>query len=315
MKIQFSKISAFVMLAMVALMMTSCSQTYRFAQVMRVEAEASKGLTKDGAFCYEDECCKVQYVFCDDDGDMAFSVTNKTEQILYLDLTKSFLIVNGMAKDYYQDRVWSQSHSHHTTSSSAVRLTAYLAVGGTVRNDNSQSITQGEMPIVAIPPHSSKVISEFQLTDGTYYDCNLERFPSSEASIKLDKETTPLRFTNYLTYQMGEEKDTHTIENTFYVTEITNYSEPRLYDFVEKEKPCQNLTDETTSHYQDKYPVQVYNRVLKIETADKIVVNYKVLSFRKIYDKKNSYFYNEYYDGYTKSNSSQSAAPKPLPAK
>ena len=104
----------------------SCAQVYKFVQVFEATpsyANATK--TDDGGMLYEDNDCAIFYSFWAEGGDASFAFYNKTDQIIYLDLSKSFFIRNGIANDYYRDRTWSEAQTNSASVASSSSSSIY----------------------------------------------------------------------------------------------------------------------------------------------------------------------------------------------
>lgn len=342
-----------ILIALSSVLFTSCSSMYHYVQVFKAESVDKNAPIKEfnGGLLYEDDNCAIYYSFWSNGGDASFEFHNKTNKIIYIDLRKTFFIRNGLAKDYYKERAWtntkSQTYSQQTTQTNAVSasvskgysvgigasyignfgampITSYDPVATSVSASVNKQLSYGalyatahtsssgmssssslevtEQPIIAIPPRSSKIIAEYSISDKLFVDCDLVRYPSDKTSMSFSVETSPLVFENYITYNFGEDTEDVVVRNEFYISSVTNYTEPEIFEYVEREnKPCQNVTDDDTKKYQTKYPVKVYDSVLKINANSSFYLTYKKLSKRKLYKKGNFYYYNNYYDGYTKS--------------
>ena len=54
---------------------------------------------------FEDKSCSVSYDFWDAGGDVGFSIYNKTDNDMTVDLTKSFFVLNRVAYEYVTTQV------------------------------------------------------------------------------------------------------------------------------------------------------------------------------------------------------------------
>ena len=332
-------------LLFVTIFLSSCSQVYHYVQVFETKS-LSNSIQKQGdGLVYEDTTCAIYYRFWADGGDAGFSIYNKTNQIIYVDLSKSFFVRNGTAYDYYKDRSWSQTETStfgaQTANAAAVSGSAsrsigisaayagnfgtlpftpydpiltsanlykaesygalrYSALASTYASASSLSIAVKEPKILAIPPHAAKIVAEYSINDKIFLYCDLDRYPEEQASLSFSEENSPLIFSNYITYRLGESTQDVIIENAFYISKITNYTRPSIYNYVEKQKPCQNLTDDDSKNYRETYLVKVYRRVLNVDPSNNFFVEYKIRSNRKLYkDDDTNYYYNEFYEGWT----------------
>ena len=347
------KIYPFLLLC-ATLVLVSCSQVYHFVQVFETQSANEKApLTRvNDGLCYEDDYCAVFYTLWAEGGDASFAFLNKTDEIIYIDLTKSFFIRNGLANDYYHDREWSESNSSSASvtymsgsSAYAARSKTYGASAAYVGNfgqlplslkepvatsasvsrtgssgflfsssvSNSYAtskavgVTEKEKPVIAIPPHSTKILTDYSISNALYKDCDLTRFPSEQSSVSFTKDDTPLSFENYVTYIIGNNPQERKVENKFFVSKITNYARPYTKEYVKREnKPCQNMTDDTSSNYKNEYPVSVYDIRITIDTYNSFYLEYQTVSTQKLYNFKTGlYYYNETYDGYVKEDPSK----------
>jgi len=240
------------LVALLAIVLTSCVTTSYF-QVYKA-AFTKKTNLKDSLLVnelvYEDANCKVSYDLWDDGGNIGFKFYNRTDKNIYLNLEESFFIFNGMAYNYYQNRVFTNSKSTGISASSTsasskhakgmnnldlipnykVSKNGTSSVGVTTTSGNS--VSYNEEKIVCIPSMTSKIIKEYSITHSLYRDCDLFKYPRKR-QIKtktFKKSDSPLVFSNRLTYAVGQTVNPVTTENEFYVTEITNYPEKKIVE-------------------------------------------------------------------------------------
>ena len=332
----------------VALLLSSCAQTFHFVQVFEATSSSKNApvYPQNGGLVYEDDKCILFYSLWAERGDASFAIHNKTDQIMYVDLSKSFFIRNGIANDYYKERAWSETKTNtlgvQTTSSSSVsgsrsysngasatylgnfgnlplgtndpiltsanaqRTDSYgllysTAVANSYATSKSASVAVKEQKIIALPPHATKIVAEYAITDELLLNCDLERYPSETSSITYDENNSPLSFSNYVTFRIGENEQDIVVKNDFYVSKITNYARPYTYKYVEREKrPCKNLTSDDSRNYKETYPVKVYDKIYTFSTGNCFYLEYEKLSNHKLYksDEK-TYYYNSEYQGYT----------------
>lgn len=335
-----------------AIMFASCAQVYKYVQVFDAQPSAQSNIkTERGGMLYEDEQCIIFYSFWADGGDASFAIFNKTDKVMYVDLSKSFFIRNGIANDYYKDRAWGESSSNmvsvQTSSSETLlrnrslttgvgatylgnlgslplttadpiltavnsqatdtygmlRSTAYANVFAT---GTSSSLSVKEQKILAIPPHASKIVAEYAINTSLWLYCDLDRFPEDKASLTFEENDSPLRFSNYITYRLGDAEKERVIENDFYISKVTNYAQPSVYQFVERSnRPCQNVTTDLSEKYDDKYPVKVYDKVYTFDRSNRFYVEYKITSKRRLYKGGQDFYYDPLYDGYTTGGSDE----------
>ncbi len=186
--------------ALIAMMLTSCVSTY--FQVYKT-VPSDKLVVKNNLLVYEDENCKVSYNLWSEGGNIGFQFFNKTDKNIYLNLEESFFILNGVSKNYYRNRVFT-----------------------------SFSVSYNEEKILYIPSKTSKIISEYNINESLFRDCDLFKYPTKKQikSKTFSKEQSPLVFSNRIAYSIGQTDNLIKFENEFYVTEISNYPESEMFE-------------------------------------------------------------------------------------
>ena len=224
-------------------MISSCSVS-NYYQICEVSSNLDK--TTDGAYEYKIGDCKINYDFWNNNGQITFFVTNNSDEMMYIDLAKSFLIKNGIAYDYFLNR---SNTSVISSSSSATGTTSvyglnnihdkypakiYSTYGEKQISQKSASITFEESPVIIIPPHATKTLSEYSIMGNRFTYCDLYESPSEKesASMNFSKENSPLKFINYISFHIGENGLTQVIENEFYISKITNLHQDAILELV-----------------------------------------------------------------------------------
>ena len=266
-----------IFLLIVTLMITACSDS-TFYQLYKTE---SPNLESNGErLMFENDEIRVIYDLWDNAGNSSFIVHNKTNSDVFIDLKNSHLIVNGMAKTYFQNRSFSESTSSSFSSDtyysssllkgisnslasiysiegmgSAYSTTNAVGSVNTTASKNKSTVAEGfsvtyrEKDVVLIPSNAAKIFSGFSLKDAIYRDCDLLRFPSKKkiSTLNFNQESTPLNIRNVISYgfDIGNEQSFTTLENYFWASEITNYPES---EFTELRKP--EYCDETSDYSQ-----------------------------------------------------------------
>lgn len=189
-----------------ALALTSCKTLcYQVYNVVAPEATSSE---TDIKYAYED--ITVTYDFWSNGGEPGFTITNTSDKIVNVDLTKSFFVLNGTSYDYYIDR---ESSSLITGGVAA----AYLGVLKSASTGVSQTIHSKK--VVSIPPKSSRFISEYKIARTAYDVCELKA--SEFGELEFTSDNSPVKFGNVITY--AKEGDAaRTITHSFYVKSILN---------------------------------------------------------------------------------------------
>jgi hypothetical protein len=220
-------------LSLLTIILISCASP-NYYQVYKANTE--NGRPGTNGIVFEDDNCRVVYNLWKDGGDIGFGIYNKTSKDLTLDLTKTFFVINGIAYEYFQNRTFSKSSSFLASSStynfpySRYRNTI-STIGTTSTSSHGTSYT--EKPKLTIPPMTMVFVSEFNITEYRYINCDLRRFPSKSEikTIRFERENSPFVFNNLITYSTAA--DTFRLENKFYVSEITNLPESSVIKDVD----------------------------------------------------------------------------------
>lgn len=227
----------YLLLIPLVALLSSCSTLTPYYQICKVSSDLPT--SANGAYEYKNSACDISYDFWTDGGSVSFIVTNNTNEILYVDLSKSFLIKNGIAYDYFLNRTTSSTASIASSQSSGAAGTALgywnyfgkkvpgsitATSASSVGSQKSSSVAFEEKPVVAIPPHAAKVFSEYSIMSNHFKDCDLYESPSKkeQASMSFNLSTTPVTFTNYICYRVGDSNTDNFIENSFYVSQVSN---------------------------------------------------------------------------------------------
>lgn len=264
-----------ILIALVALL-SSCNTAKVYYQICKVKSELPT--TSSGAYVNENESCQLIYNFWDEGGAIRCEVYNKTNEILYVDLEKSFLIKNRFAYDYFKNRSTANTNSTSVAVMNGVEKSAIgywsyygLDVPGsvsvsnakTVNSQKSYTVSYDEKPVIAIPPYSSKMLYEYKVMVNHFEDCDLYESPSKRerSAITFDAENSPVYFTNYISFRVGENVETQVIENSFFVSEVSNQHEKAT--LVETENWCESdiipdLKKNMTKVFIRKSPAEFY---------------------------------------------------------
>jgi len=281
------KTNIFLLTAIVAVLLTSC-KSVSYYQVYK--AVPTDKLTNTGnRLVYEDDNCKVSYNFWGQGGNIGFSFYNKTDRNIYLNLDESFFILNGIAHNYYKNRVFTDSKSSGTTSSLAAsisksvtginfwtslptskRVEATSSVGSVA--SSGYSVSYNEEKIICIPSKTLKIIAEYNINESLYRDCDLLLYPYATKRQTQAKEfsrtESPFVFSNRIAYAVGQSGYLIRFENEFYISEISNYPEKMLivstYDVF-----CKQKNWFKTEYFKDVSPDKFYIKYTKLKKDDR----------------------------------------------
>jgi len=253
--------SKFIFLtALFAAVLTSCVTT-SFYQVYKA-VPSEKITPKESNLVYEDENCIVYYNLWGEGGNIGFRFYNKTDKNIYLNMEESFFILNGMAFNYYLNRVFTNSTNTGTTIPNSKPLKPNNA---RVVNTSGYSVSRNEEKIVCIPSKASKAISEYSINQNIYRDCDLFRFPlrSQITTKNFTKSNSPFVFSNKIEYKLGLTGNPVKFENEFYVTEITNYPEPEIME-RRPEEYCGQKIMNMELFFKNSSPDKFYIKYMKL---------------------------------------------------
>lgn len=208
-------------------LLTSCAVN-EYYQVYKTTSLEAKETPENIVF--EDANCEIYYNLWSDGGDPGFDIFNKSDSDITIMLSKSFFILNGVAYEYFQNRIFSKS-----INSSATIASNYYPVNFNVHkvsgtNGASLSTAFIEKSDLTIPAKTKVRISEFHISTTRIVNCDLSKFPTKKTmkTLYFNEENSPIVFYNLITYSTPN--DTLRIENNFFVNEITNY--PASYMFT-----------------------------------------------------------------------------------
>lgn len=236
------------------LFLSSCSPTVVY-QVLEIASNDVKLV--NNSFVHQNTDLSIHYNLWENGGKVHFMVTNDKDQPVYIDWNESHFIYGGISYEYWDDSeettFYSQTNMFTSTSLLGEAFSIFSA--GSAANSVSQSVTSRRRSasvtsknvnkpkrILHLPPKSSIVVSKFKISNTPYYTCE---FPVKASTVKkpmeakFKDETSPLKFTNYLTYSYDENfKSKKVINNEFYISSIENMNYNRFTGKSVKEKKC-----------------------------------------------------------------------------
>lgn len=278
------------LVAVLGLSVTSCKST--FYQVYDVDYDSSMKM-QNNSIVYENEDCKVLYNLWSDGGAVKFAIINKTNKDIFVNLAQTFFTLNGLANEYYQGRTYtSQTYNQFTSASGTVNSLAsgvgygsasayangssfwgssnYFLNGSSNTNANllkvvkaaSNSVTIKEKEIECIPSNSFKVFSTYSVSPSWMRTCDSDKdYPTKTYQYgTYNKDNTPISFTNRIAYGFAKNDvaEKH-IDNVFWVSKITNYSQKSAVDNVKEKSECYGIkTTEGIKQFKIGGPNQFY---------------------------------------------------------
>lgn len=215
-------------IVLLAVTLSSCVN-YNYLQVYEVQSENCR--KQYNTFIYNNEDCNITYNLWSEGGGCNFSMTNNTNNNMFVIMPLSALIVNNEAKEYDSNLLYSTDYTNP-------RITAN---------------------VVCIPPKSKKTIKGKRIIDNVLLVCDdsNSNFPKKQSeNINYTRNVTPLLFNNRIAYCFDSElKDIKYIENTFWVSSLQNYSESHA---IKKITACVNGFSQKIKKYKMESPDKFY---------------------------------------------------------
>ncbi len=195
-------------------------------------------------FVYQNDDIAVYYYFWEDYGNSGFTILNKTQKSLYLNVEECQFIINGFAFDYYQKRTYGESSSssisrgnvttslntftqrEHDREKSTKNEKQYITTTSNNQIDYTQnSVNFREKKVVVIPPGAKKSFFEYKIAPSLYTDFGLVNhpYPDEIDTLKFSHRDSPIIFSNFITYSLEREfKEKKCLRHEFWVSEIFN---------------------------------------------------------------------------------------------
>lgn len=258
---------------LISVMLTSCVPINYFQIYKATPSE--KVTLKENFLVYEDDNCKVFYNLWSDGGNIGFRFFNKTVQNIYLNLEESYFILNGIAYNYYKNRIFTNSASlgasasNLATNSKSMTGVNYLDLLQTnkisasnsfgIVSTSGYSVSYNEEKIICIPSMTSKIITEYSINKSLYRDCALFKYPSKKniETKHFEKSDSPLVFSNRISYTIGKSENPVKFENEFFVSEITNYPKSEIIE-TKYEKFCEWTGTKLVEYFKNTSPDKFY---------------------------------------------------------
>ncbi len=270
-------------IGVVVALLTSCNVTSSYYQIYKTDTSENI-VKKEDLLVFEDENCTVTYNLWNDGGNVGFTIYNKSNKNLYLNLEESFFVFNGIANSYYKNRIFSNSVNSGATYSTGVMasksVTGYnylnllqsnkVAVSSNTGlvNSSGYSVSYTEEKIVSIPPKTSKYVVEYSINNSLYRDCDLLKYPTKKqiSTKSFTKSDSPLVFSNKITYYVDSPDKLIKFDHSFFVTEITNYPESEAL-YSKMDENCGQKSKTKRYYFKDKSPDKFYVKYVKLQNS------------------------------------------------
>lgn len=207
----------FVLPALVGFI-SSCSSTYYYSTL----SSNDEGISRDslGSFVFNTDTIQVIYSFQGHDGPIQISVHNKLNRPMYIDWSRSAIIINDVATSYAEkeanpaDQVIGSEALPYSSSSKTTTL-------GYMYNPSYVSF----VPPMRKIQHCSLSLSNLSfgyINKKEYENGVVRNAHNRDVKIKtlsFSEENTPLFFESYLTISL-ENGSTYTITQSFYIANL-----------------------------------------------------------------------------------------------
>lgn len=216
----------FILPAVAGLLLTACNPV----AYQVIETRPAQLPVKEGKPVYEDKEVEVSYDFWNGSQQITFEFYNKTNQALYLDLTRTHLIVNAQSFDYYSDGQDVSSGSAGNPNS---------GTGYKKSRQAAKTVFPGMKKVVEVPPLSLVSISGVQIIRDRILDCELQTVTNQPVSKIYSPDNSPLIFRNYITYgNTPDVSKTKVLDNTFFAETIWVMDEAGFQGKILYPKTC-----------------------------------------------------------------------------
>jgi hypothetical protein len=261
-KTRIMKRKEILLLLIILLILSSCLRRRHFPVTYTAKSDfyqllefSSKDLSlEDNSFYQENDDVVIFYNFWDTDNRLSFSIHNKSNEFIYLDLEETYFVLNSVAYDYYTQGSFSIGNQSNSSNTFVNVNSEFLqSSSSSSSNTNFQSQSINSRKLFGIPPGSNRTFSKFQINDGIYNICDLNKTPmlnDTSNFILFSDELSPISFQNFIAYYKND--DLQRISAAFYVKQITYYNSS---DFINKrtEFDCDLYTEKKQTIFYSKY--------------------------------------------------------------
>lgn len=267
-----NNIIVFVFIVLTSIVNISCSKD--FYQVYTLESRDLK--LQDNSLTFENSDCQVSYNFWSDGGVVSFAFMNKTDKDIFINMKESFLIINGNAHDYFEEKTYSLGSAFTATTGYEEKLRVSLSGNTgiwpnkaytTIEESKTVSsksvlmntISKTEQDIICVPANSYKIFSKFRICPDIYQKCEKKiDYPSMRSLLaKFDSTNSPLKMNNRLTYGFKNDNMDKHIDNVLWIGEIENFSKKGAIE-KRNEKGCYAEFPITVKLFKIGSPTQFY---------------------------------------------------------
>ena len=130
------RISSIIISLTILIYLNSCQSVYYQVYSTKTTNDI---VMKDNTLVFEDDNCKVTYDLWANGGNFSFKFFNKTNDNIYIHMDESFYVKNGMANNFFNNRIYSKSSSSSYSNSNTI--SASTSTSGYRSNSKSISVS------------------------------------------------------------------------------------------------------------------------------------------------------------------------------
>ena len=195
------------------IILNSCSYVHYQMHEVKTSNNAN-----DSLMTFKSKGIQITYNFWSNNDNYSCIVENTTDSIITIDLQTSHFIYNKFATPYFNNQSISVSRSNNKAE----------ALGKYTGNSETQITTQEKTMI--LPPKSMKKLPSFNLLNN-YLNCDLLQ-KQNISSMSFDQTNTPIKFSNFIFYKLGNQASWQATQNDFWVSKIYNILESKFKEAV-----------------------------------------------------------------------------------
>lgn len=197
--------------------------------VLLLETQSKDLSWDDKVYAYEDDLVRITYDLWGENGDIVFTVLNKSDKPLYLDWSKSSLIKGQQSFKYWRDVSYSSASFEGVSYDSWLFSNIDLKrIKGRIYTVESKPvkvsfIEPGTIVSRRFSPIEEKFVHDFDEDYYTEEKCN--SMPSRQIKIyseSFDEANSPLQFRNFLTFAFDQSFSSEfSIDTEFYISKVS----------------------------------------------------------------------------------------------
>lgn len=179
-------------------------------------------LNEQGEFFFENEVARIEYFFNQqENGLFMFTIKNLTDEVIYVDMAKSYFINNGIATDYY-GRSTTVTVGVANSYSYTNKLNSMVTTTDTTTGIASVSETKTAANFIGIPRGCARIFTGFKVSDSRYIERGfIEDVTGQDVEERnFNIHDSPLVIINYITIIAGGQEIE--VENKMYTSKYVN---------------------------------------------------------------------------------------------